>query len=123
MKAAGFDTATQLARAAGLHPGNVLKWIEGDSTPSVEGLRKIAPLVGVRPGDLMLRAYDMNRDELSVTASPAPLRPVLRSAQARFDSRKLTDHQKGALERHLQRALDMFDELVEPPTEPPLRRR
>jgi len=73
----------------------------------------------------------LRRDEMPLASAPPPPGPplaaVLRSAQSRLLSPKLTNSQKRALERHLERALVMFDEMVEEinsaPREPQMRRR
>lgn len=128
MKSAGFDNATALARAAGMNPTNLLRWIDGASTPSVDALRKIAPLVGVRLGDLMIRAGMATREELGTVGAPPPpgppLVPEVRVLVSRLQDPRLTERQKLALRLLIRNAVEAFDNLVEaPPREPPTTRR
>lgn len=131
MRAAGYERTNALARDTGVSHANIGRWIDGSATPSVDALRRIAPYLGVRLGDLMIRAGLATREELGTIGAPPPpgppLPPVLRSIISRLASPSLTERQKHALILHLGRALalfdEMLDEMVSAPREPRMRKR
>jgi|SRR6185369_547913 len=126
----GYSRDADLARDSGA-PASSISRIRRNitSTPDTDTLRKIAPLLNVRLGDLMISAGLATGEELgTVGSAPPPLPPVVRDILARLDQRSiLTDRQKRALLNHLARSLNLFDEMLEEnrsnPPEPQMRRR
>jgi transcriptional regulator with XRE-family HTH domain len=129
MRAAGYERVTALARATGVSHANLGRWLDDSATPSVDALRRVAPLLGVRLGDLMIRAGLATREELGTVGAPPPpgpaLKPVERSIRSRFA--RSTDREQRALEGLLEDALAMYDRVVgeiqDAPREPRMRRR
>lgn len=107
----GYSQAA-LAAAAGVNQTQMSRAFGNAITPSVETLRKIAPLLNVRLGDLMIRAGMATAAELGLAGSaPPPLPPVVRDILTRLSQKSpLTEKEKRVLQAHLRLALEMFDE-------------
>ncbi len=130
VSAAGYGNVTALARASGVSHANLGKWINNTATPSVDALRRVAPLLGVRLGDLMIRAGLATREELGTVGAPPPPGPPLTRVERTIRSRMMGNHTeryKRAFHASLERAVDDFDEVVADlaaaPAEPRMRRR
>jgi transcriptional regulator with XRE-family HTH domain len=109
----GYSQAS-LAQAAGINQTQMSRAFGNAITPSVETLRKLAPLLNVRLGDLMIRAGMATAAELGTAgAAPPPLPPVVRDILQRLGPKSpLTERQKRALQAHLGRSLALFDEVL-----------
>jgi transcriptional regulator with XRE-family HTH domain len=129
MRAAGYERVNPLAKASGVSHANLKRWIDGVATPSVDALRAVAPYLGVRVGDLMVRAGLATREELgTVGAAPLPLPPVIKDILGLLGPRSsYTERDKRMLQAHLRESLTIFVELREQfasaPREPGMRRR
>ena len=108
----GYSQAS-LAQAAGINQTQMSRAFGNAITPSVETLRKLAPLLNVRLGDLMIRAGMATAAELgTVGATPPPLPPVVRDILSRLGPKSpLNERQKQRLVRMLEEDVDLFDDL------------
>src|SRR6185436_19769011 len=101
MAANGYERDADLARASGA-PASSISRIRRNETraPEIETLRKIAPLLNVRLGDLMIQAGLATALELGTAgATPPPLPPVVRDILQRLGQKSpLTERQKRALQ-------------------------
>lgn len=52
MRRAGIKNKAKLAKAAGVWPSNVKRWLDGDTTPAGDTLSRLCTVLGVRPGYL-----------------------------------------------------------------------
>lgn len=125
-----FANREQLGRVAGVDPTTIGRWINNRKQPTLEGLRAVAPHLGVRLGDLMVRAGLATREELGMVGSPPPPGPPLSRAERTIRSRMVGDHTeryKRSFHASLLRAINDFDEVVsdmaEDIREPRMRRR
>jgi transcriptional regulator with XRE-family HTH domain len=131
MRAAGYEKAADLVKVAGISHGNLSRWLEGSSVPSIEALRRISPHLGVGLVPLMIRAGLVTKEELGVTGSPAPagppLPPIVRDIILRLTGPGLTERQKRALVNHLEYSVELFyevlDQVANSPREPRMRSR
>lgn len=71
IKRAGFTNTSHFARAAGLSPSVVFRWVYGLTDPSLATLAQAAPTLGVRLGDLVAQAYPEDFDDLSAGSGNA----------------------------------------------------
>lgn len=69
---AGFDRASELARAAGIRDGMLSKWLNGREQPSIDSLRKLADPLRVKVIDLAILAGRMDPGEIQPGGEPAP---------------------------------------------------
>lgn len=146
MRVAGYENVAALAKESGVSHANIGRWIDG-ATPSVDALRRVAPFLGVRLGDLMIRAGIATREELGMVGAPPTPGPSLptglrsfvtklsRAVNSRLADPALSDRAKRslvnqlewALGEHLDRVLTIFDDVIEEtqnaPREPRMRRR
>lgn len=72
IEAAGYDTPTAFARAAKLEPSAVLRWINGQTRPSIATIRKVAPLLRMTSGELAAIAFPQGSEE-SALPPPKPI--------------------------------------------------
>jgi transcriptional regulator with XRE-family HTH domain len=82
IKAAGFAKPTFFAKAADLDPSVVFRWLNGEQTPTIKSLSKIAPVLDVPLNDLVAAAHP------SHAQPPEPDR-------AEQDARRYTDPETG----------------------------
>src|SRR4051812_22782918 len=68
--AARFPTPTHFARAVGIDPSVVLRWLSEDQRPTIRSIEKIAPVLGKSMNELVLAAYPDRFGE----AGPTPQR-------------------------------------------------
>ena len=57
IRAAGFATPTNFARAADLDPSVVLRWLSGAQRPTVRSLERVAPILGRSTSEVVRAAY------------------------------------------------------------------
>lgn len=123
----GFEKAADLARAAKVPASSLSRWSDGSSMPTVEALRAVAPHLGVRLGDLMVVAGLATKAELGMVGAPpaprAPLPPGVQKAMSRFLSPKYTQAAKATLDTAIARTVDLWEELLDVPREPQMRKR
>lgn len=131
MLQSGFANRAILAEASGIDATTLGRWIRGEKAPTLDKLLLVAPHLGVRAGDLVVKAGLATREDLGMVGSPPaaglPMPAVVRSIITRLAGPGLTERQKRALVNHLTYALEMFDEMVEEvanaPREPRMRNR
>jgi transcriptional regulator with XRE-family HTH domain len=123
----GFQTKAELARASGVDATTIGRWVAGEKEPAIAGLRAIAPHLGVRLGDLMIRAGLASAAELGTVGAPpaprAPLPPAVQRVMSRLLSPRYTERQKSALLAGIDRTTDSWEDVVSVPKEPQMRRR
>jgi transcriptional regulator with XRE-family HTH domain len=111
LDAKGYTRAT-LSRAAEVPESSISRWITGDSKPTLELLRKIAPHVGVRLGDLLIRAGLATAAELGmVGAPPAPTPPMpepLRRIMEIVKDERISDRDTDILLDSVDQAVTMW---------------
>ncbi|NUO59612.1 MAG: helix-turn-helix domain-containing protein [Hamadaea sp.] len=80
----GFLSDGDLEAASGVSASLISRYQAGEITPTPENLRKLAPVLGVRLGELMVESGLATREELGMVAPPSPkprVDPVLLDAQ------------------------------------------
>lgn len=135
MAEAGFATAADLARASGTSESAISRWRGGNksvrtapaSAPTIEGLRAVAPHLGVRLGDLMIRAGLATAAELGTVGSPPPPRAPLPAALQRIVSILLspqtTEQDARTLLGAVDQTVDTWLTIINSRREPQMRRR
>lgn len=118
MEAAGFDSDADFARATGIDGSMLSKWWSGTSRPTIESLRRIAPHLHVRLGDLMVAAGIATAEELGMVGEPPkPPDPGVRDPLLRSIGRSLADEQvpddlRDKLRRGVQVAYDSWSDWI-----------
>jgi transcriptional regulator with XRE-family HTH domain len=79
----GYQTPTDLAKAAGISPSVVLRWVKGETRPLVPLLERVAPFLGARLSTLVRIAYPEIDEELPVEELPQ-LHPLAAELQRRL---------------------------------------
>lgn len=122
MSHAGIKNMAQLASLAGVDATTVGRWCRGEKEPTIDGLRAVAPHLGVDLLDLMVRAGLLTKLERGATGtSPPPgppMPPTIRRIIARWLDPKQTAEDKERYMRTLDRATELFDEATPPSREP-----
>lgn len=115
-EAAGFSQA-ELAKTSGVNQAQLSRAYDNLTTPTVDTLRKLAPHLRVRLGDLMVQAGLATREELGMVGQPpAPavsLPPVLRSILSRLASPRYKQRHKDVLLAFVQDDVDRWDSMIE----------
>jgi len=57
IQAARFPTPTHFARAAGIDPSVVLRWLSGEQRPTIRSIERIAPVLGRGINEIVVAAY------------------------------------------------------------------
>lgn len=123
----GYNQA-QLARTAGVNQTQLSRAFLNVTIPSIDTMRKIAPLLNVRLGDLMIRAGVATATELGTAGSPPPpLPPVIKDILTLLGPHGgLTEKEKrmvqAAMRRTLESWLEWHEATVEDRGGPPRRR-
>lgn len=115
----GFSKA-DLARASGVDATTIGRWIADDREPTINGLRSIAPHLGVPLADLVVGAGLFSAEELE-TAGPLPAQ--VRRVMTALSDPQYTERQKAALLAGIDRTTDSWEEIVHIPREPQMRKR
>jgi transcriptional regulator with XRE-family HTH domain len=117
MDAKGLVQDADLGRLADVNPSLLSKWQSGSAVPTVESLRKLAPHLGVRLGDLMVKAGLATSAELGITGAPpppsVPLPPVLRRIAIALSDTRVPEAARAALLRGVQAAYDVWTDMVQ----------
>lgn len=76
MRAVGIDpdqrgASGELARKAGLSESQTSRWLKRGDQPTIENLRKLAPVLRVRMADLLVQAGYVTPEELAVSTTTA----------------------------------------------------
>ncbi len=124
----GFSSPADLARATGTSESTISRWRAGvTKNITLDQLRAVAPHLGVRLGDLLIRAGLATPAELGTVGAPppprVPLPPELQQVVSLLLSPKYTDTAKRTLLAAIARTVGMWQELTDPPREPQMRRR
>lgn len=115
-EAKGWYTDAELSRAIGIDGTMLSKWWSGTTEPSIESLRKIAPPLGVRLGDLLVQAGKATPEELGMRGAPAPSppstprEPLLRDVTAALQDESIPSDERQHLRRGVQHAYDLWRE-------------
>lgn len=107
----GLHTKAAIARAVGTDPSTVSRWLSSQNGLSVESLRKLAPALDVRIGDILVAA-GLTPDEIGLVPL-APLPPQVREVMKILNSNEYSDREKRSLLSGIGRTLDGFHEAVE----------
>lgn len=84
MDAAGL-TIADMKRLTGISDSVISKWRNGQTLPSVENLRLVAPALGMTTRDLVVVAGHMAPEEVGLKEPPAPPKPPARLARLQDD--------------------------------------
>lgn len=79
----GYQTPTDLARAAGISPSVVLRWTKGETRPLVPLLERVAPHLGTKLSTLVRIAYPEIDNGIPLEDAPA-LHPLAAELQRRL---------------------------------------
>lgn len=126
MEARGL-TNMELSRLSGVENGSLSRWRRNLDTPSPISLRRVAPHLGVRYGDLLVAADLATPEELGMHGSPpppgGPLPTALRKVVSLLLDPGVTEHDKSMLLVGIERTIELWDGMRKPPREPRMRRR
>lgn len=108
----------QLAKLSGVENGSISRWRRNVDDPSPAGLRKVAPHLGVRYGDLLIAADLATPEELGVSGSPpppgGPLPVVLRRVVALLLDPRIRERDKLSLLKIIDKSVEMWEEMLDP---------
>jgi transcriptional regulator with XRE-family HTH domain len=104
--AARFPTPTHFARAVGIDPSVVLRWLSEEQRPTIRSLDRIAPVLGTTVNDLVRAAYP---DRL---AEPTPTAPKIHPLARELDRMLADDSPVPAADR--QALETVLDRMLEP---------
>lgn len=79
----GYETPTDLARAADISPSVVLRWIKGETRPLVPLLERVAPYLGAKLSTLVRIAYPEIDEGLPIEETSS-LHPLVAELQRRL---------------------------------------
>jgi transcriptional regulator with XRE-family HTH domain len=79
----GYQTPTDLARAAGISPSVVLRWLSGQTRPLVPLLERVAPHLGAKLSTLVRIAYPEIDNGIPIEDAPV-LHPLAAELQRRI---------------------------------------
>jgi transcriptional regulator with XRE-family HTH domain len=79
----GYQTPTDLARAADISPSVVLRWVKGETRPLVPLLERVAPHLGTKLSTLVRIAYPEIDNGIPIEDGPA-LHPLAAELQRRL---------------------------------------
>lgn len=123
----GFSTLADLSRASGVDATTIGRWVRGEKDPTIPLLRSVAPHLGVRLGDLLIRAGLASAAELGTIGAPppprAPLPPELQRVVAILLNPRVSEQTKVRLLGAIDRTTDIVQEVSERPGEPQMRKR
>jgi transcriptional regulator with XRE-family HTH domain len=103
-----FPHATALARAAGISPAAVSRWINGKERPSPRLLEKLGPVMGVDAAELFAIAYPEIAG--SESGPPEPLPRVMQQIMGILSDPQIPDDVKDRLLSAVRSALDLWAE-------------
>jgi len=101
----GYQTPTDLAKAAGISPSVVLRWLKGETRPLVPLLERVAPYLGAKLSTLVRIAYPEIDEELPIEEL-TPLHPLAAELQRRLGPQSsLSDDEQDILARIIDSVL------------------
>ena len=115
-----------LGKLADVDDSTISRIKNGKDAPGIDTLRKIAPHIGKRFGDLLCDVGLATPEELGMVNTPPPrpyLPPPLQRVIERLAEARYTRREKLALLNNVDRAIDMWDEFMSAPKEPKMRNR
>lgn len=89
MDAAGYTTATSIARALGVNDSVVSRWLSGKSQTEVQMIRRLSPLLHVPVLELLVAAGHIEPGEAKMKSTPTP--PASAPVGAGVDPEVLAD--------------------------------
>lgn len=120
----GYESIADLARLLDEEPATVGRWLSGDSEPSLEKLRRMAPNLRVHIVDLMVAAGLLSTAETGRKASPArPLPKEIRDIMELIDDENIPDYYQKVLLQGVASARKYFLALFRAPKEPAMRQK
>jgi transcriptional regulator with XRE-family HTH domain len=108
MESRGFQSDGELEAASGVSASLISRYQSGDITPTSQNLRKLAPHLGVRLGDLMIESGLATAEELGMVATRATggrLDPAIADAQRYLADSQLPDTAKDYLRATIKGAI------------------
>ncbi len=78
MDAAGYTTASELARVSGVSEPVASRWLRGITQPDVANLRKVAPALRIPILQLLVAAGHLTVEEARLRELKVPAAPVVR---------------------------------------------
>ena len=111
IQAARFPTPTHFARAVGMDPSVVLRWLSGEQRPTIRSIERIAPVLGRSINELVLAAYP---DRLAGPPPAAPAMHPLAHELARMlaDDSPIPRADREALQTVLDRMIEPYRKLL-----------
>ena len=101
----GYATPTDLARAAGVSPSVVLRWLKGETRPLVPLLDRVAPHLGAKLSTLVRIAYPEIDNGIQVEKASS-LHPLAAELQRRLGPQSsLSDDERDVLTRVIDSVL------------------
>lgn len=95
----GYQTPTDFARAAGISPSVVLRWLNGQTRPLVPVLERVAPFLGTKLSTLVRLAYPEIDDGIALEDGSA-LHPLAAELERRLGPKStLSDDEQEILAR------------------------
>jgi transcriptional regulator with XRE-family HTH domain len=123
----GFSTLADLSRASGVDATTIGRWVRGEKDPTIPLLRSVAPHLGVRLGDLLIRAGLATAAELGTIGAPppprAPLPPQVQRVLSILLNPRVPEQTKATLLSAIDRTTDIVQEMADRPAEPQMRRK
>jgi transcriptional regulator with XRE-family HTH domain len=122
MEGNGFSSDGDLEAASGVSASLISRYQAGEITPTPENLRKLAPVLGVRLGDLMVESGLATREELGMVAPPSPLPrvdPVVADAQRHLADPHMPDAIKDYLRATVKGAIAYWRQQLDLHSVPP----
>ncbi|MFI5494761.1 multiprotein-bridging factor 1 family protein [Actinoplanes sp. NPDC051859] len=110
--AARFPTPTHFARAVGMDPSVVLRWLSGEQRPTIRSIERIAPVLGRTINELVLAAYPDRLAGPPPRPVPAP-HPLVRELDRMLaDDSPIPAADRRALETVLDRMIDPYRQVL-----------
>jgi len=104
----GYQTPTDLARAADISPSVVLRWLKGETRPLVTLLDRVAPHLGTKLSTLVRIAYPEIDNGIPIEDAPA-LHPLAAELQRRLGPQStLSDDEREVLTRIIDSVLTPY---------------
>lgn len=97
MRATGFGSNSDLARATGVPDSVISRWRTSGTTPSIAQLRRLGDALQVSLLELLVAAGHLTADEAGVTAFTVPVRVARSTLEAIRDDPALDDDLKHLL--------------------------
>lgn len=111
MQRGGFANAADLSRAAGIDQTQISRWLRGQGQPSLENLRRLAPIVRRPILELAVKAGHFTAEEARLRdVTPEQPSPVADIAEAIKQDTELLDEAR----QHLLNQYELLRRLSDP---------